>query len=87
MAEGSGAVQDATLIDVTLPLVPGLVDRLGQGIDVADIGCGSGHAANLMAEAFPASRFAGFDLSRHRARRSYSRGRPQRSHECAVRGT
>ena len=63
MAEGSGAVQDATLIDVTLPLVPGLVDRLGQGIDVADIGCGSGHAANLMAEAFPASRFAGFDLS------------------------
>ena len=63
MAENSGAVQDATLIDVTLPLVPGLVDRLRQGIDVADIGCGSGHAANLMAEAFPASRFAGFDIS------------------------
>jgi SAM-dependent methyltransferase len=62
-AETSGAVHDATLIDVTLPLVPGLVDRLGQGIDVADIGCGSGHAANLMAEAFPASRFTGFDLS------------------------
>jgi SAM-dependent methyltransferase len=63
MAEDSGAVYDATLIDVTLPLVPGLVDRLGQGIDVADIGCGSGHAANLMAEAFPRSRFTGFDLS------------------------
>jgi SAM-dependent methyltransferase len=63
MAEDSGSVQDATLIDVTLPLVPGLIDRLRQGIDVADVGCGSGHAANLMAEAFPRSRFTGFDLS------------------------
>ena len=35
MAEDSGAVHDATLIDVTLPLVPGLIDRLRQGIDVA----------------------------------------------------
>jgi SAM-dependent methyltransferase len=63
MAEDSAAVLDATLIDVTLPLVPGLVDRLGQGIDVADVGCGSGHAVNLMAEAFPRSRFTGFDFS------------------------
>src|SRR5215831_16558858 len=63
MAEDSAAVYDATLIDVTLPLVPGLVDRLRDGIDVADIGCGSGHAVNLMAEAFPRSRFVGFDLS------------------------
>jgi 2-polyprenyl-3-methyl-5-hydroxy-6-metoxy-1,4-benzoquinol methylase len=63
IAETTGAVYDATLIDVTLPLVPGLVDRLGQGIDVADVGCGSGHAVNLMAEAFPRSRFTGFDLS------------------------
>jgi ubiquinone/menaquinone biosynthesis C-methylase UbiE len=39
------------------------VDRLGQGIDVADVGCGSGHAINLMAEAFPRSRFTGFDFS------------------------
>jgi SAM-dependent methyltransferase len=63
MAEDSGAVQDATLIDVRLPLVPGLVDRLKDGIDVADVGCGSGHAVNLMAAAFPRSRFTGFDLS------------------------
>src|SRR5215469_1669248 len=52
MAEDSGAAQDASLIDVTLPLVPGLVDRLRDGIDVADVGCGSGHAINLMAEAY-----------------------------------
>src|SRR5215475_7043652 len=63
MAEDSAAVQDATLIDVALPLVAGLVDRLEQGIEVADVGCGSGHAVNLMAEAFPRSRFAGFDFS------------------------
>ena len=63
MAEDTGAVHDATLIDGTLPLVPGLVGRLEHGIDVADIGCGSGHAVNLMAEAFPRSRFAGFDFS------------------------
>jgi SAM-dependent methyltransferase len=63
MAEDSGAVRDATLIDVTLPLVPGLAGRLSQGIDVADVGCGSGHAINLMAEAFPRSRFTGFDFS------------------------
>jgi ubiquinone/menaquinone biosynthesis C-methylase UbiE len=63
MAEDSNAVHDATLVDVTLPLVPGLVTRLREGIDVADIGCGSGHAINLMAEAFPRSRFTGFDFS------------------------
>jgi SAM-dependent methyltransferase len=63
MAENSGAVHDATLIDVTLPLVPGLIGRLRQGADVADIGCGSGHAINLMAEAFPRSQFTGFDFS------------------------
>ena len=53
MAEDSGAVHNATLIDGTLPLVPGLTGRLGDGIDVADVGCGSGHAVNLMAAAFP----------------------------------
>jgi SAM-dependent methyltransferase len=63
MAEDSGAVHDATLIDATLPLVPGLVARLSDGIDVADVGCGSGHAINLMARAFPRSRFTGFDFS------------------------
>jgi len=63
MAEDSGAVHDATLVEVTLPLVPGLVDRLERGIDVADVGCGSGHAVNVMAAAFPRSRFAGFDFS------------------------
>lgn len=63
MAEESGQVFDATLLDVTVPLVPGLAERLAQGIDVADVGCGSGHAVNLLAQAYPASRFVGFDFS------------------------
>jgi SAM-dependent methyltransferase len=63
MAEASGAVHDAVLVDMILPLVPGLPDRLRKGIDVADVGCGSGHAVNLMAQEFPASRFAGYDFA------------------------
>ncbi len=62
-AEETGPIYDATLVDVTLPLVPGLAGRLTAGIDVADIGCGQGHAVNVMARAFPNSRFTGFDLS------------------------
>jgi SAM-dependent methyltransferase len=63
MAEDSGAVHDVALIETILPLVPDLPKRLQTGIDVADIGCGRGHAVNLMAEAFPRSRFTGYDFS------------------------
>ncbi|KAA1252234.1 class I SAM-dependent methyltransferase [Mycobacterium simiae] len=63
MAEMSGEVFDATLIDVVLPLVDGLPERLRAGADVADFGCGSGHAVNLMAREFPNSRFVGIDFS------------------------
>jgi hypothetical protein len=62
-AEESAQMHDGALIDVTLPLVDGLVDRLRAGIDVLDIGCGHGHAANLIADAFPASRVTGIDIS------------------------
>jgi 2-polyprenyl-3-methyl-5-hydroxy-6-metoxy-1,4-benzoquinol methylase len=63
MAEESAGVVDATLLDVTLPLIPGMVERLKEGIDVLDIGCGQGHAINTMARAFPKSRFTGYDFS------------------------
>ena len=63
MREISGATFDATLIPVTLPLVEGLPEQLEAGIDVADIGCGAGHAICVMAEAYPNSTFVGFDFS------------------------
>jgi 2-polyprenyl-3-methyl-5-hydroxy-6-metoxy-1,4-benzoquinol methylase len=63
MAEDSATVHDVVLIDGILPLVPGALERLAAGIDVADIGCGQGHAINLMAQSFHASRFTGFDFS------------------------
>jgi 2-polyprenyl-3-methyl-5-hydroxy-6-metoxy-1,4-benzoquinol methylase len=63
MAEESGEVFDAALVDVIVPMADGLPERLRTGMDVADIGCGSGHAINVMAQAFPASRFTGIDFS------------------------
>ena len=63
MAEESLHVMDNSLLQVILPLVAGLEERLQSGIDVADIGCGSGHALNIMAQAFPRSRFTGYDFS------------------------
>ena len=63
MAEESASSHDAGLLREVVPLVSGLEDRLTAGIDVLDIGCGSGHALNLLAAAFPASRFVGYDFS------------------------
>lgn len=62
MAEDSGQSVLSTLIDKTLPLVPGIVEKLQSGIKVLDVGCGSGRALNLMARAFPNSQFYGYDL-------------------------
>jgi 2-polyprenyl-3-methyl-5-hydroxy-6-metoxy-1,4-benzoquinol methylase len=63
MAELSGQTIVMALLDAILPLVPGLAERLEAGIDVLDVGCGSGRALNLLAQAFPNSRFTGYDLS------------------------
>ena len=63
MAEESGEVFDAALVDVILPMAEGLPEQLRAGAELADIGCGSGHAISVMAQAFPASRFTGIDFS------------------------
>lgn len=49
--------------EATLALVPGLVERLEEGIDVLDVGCGRGRQLRVFAERFPNSRFTGYDLS------------------------
>jgi SAM-dependent methyltransferase len=51
----------ANLVAQWLPALDGVVARLEAGIAVADVGCGHGHSTVLMAEAFPNSRFFGFD--------------------------
>ncbi len=63
MAEDSGQTVVAALIDSILPLAPGLVEALETGIDVLDVGCGSGRALILMAGSFINSRFTGYELS------------------------
>ncbi|WP_425277437.1 methyltransferase domain-containing protein [Sinorhizobium meliloti] len=51
----------ASLVPQWLPALQGVVEQLETGIAVADVGCGHGHSTQLMAEAFPNSRFHGFD--------------------------
>jgi SAM-dependent methyltransferase len=50
-----------SLLSEWLPALDGVVEKLRAGIAVADIGCGHGHSTVLMAQAFPQSRFRGFD--------------------------
>ena len=63
MAESSGQRLGKALIPQVIPLLPGGAERLTAGIDLADVGCGSGRALNLMATEYPNSRFTGFDIA------------------------
>ncbi|MGD9784838.1 MAG: methyltransferase domain-containing protein [Hyphomicrobiaceae bacterium] len=63
MAEESGQTVLPALETAILPLVPGLQQRLVEGIEVLDVGCGRGRALLQMAESYPGSRFTGLDLS------------------------
>ncbi len=49
------------LVGEWLPALDGVVEKLKTGARVADVGCGHGASTIIMAEAFPASTFAGFD--------------------------
>lgn len=62
MAADSAQTVVSALLDHILPLAPGLGEQLEVGIDVLDIGCGSGKAVCALAKAFPNSRFRGYDL-------------------------
>lgn len=62
-AEESAMVYGDKLVATILPLAPGLVERLREGARVLDVGCGQGHAVNVMAREFPRSHFVGHDFS------------------------
>ncbi len=49
------------LVNDWLALVPRAHAQLAAGADLADIGCGSGRALVTLAQAFPSSRFTGYD--------------------------
>ena len=51
----------ANLVSAWLPALTGVVEKLERGAKVADIGCGAGASTIIMAAAFPASEFVGFD--------------------------
>jgi ubiquinone/menaquinone biosynthesis C-methylase UbiE len=63
MAEDSGQSVLSSLESHIVPLVPGLGERLADGIAVLDLGCGRGRIINRLAELYPKSRFTGIDLS------------------------
>lgn len=49
------------LVGAWLPALDGVVDKLKKGVKVADVGCGLGASTIIMAQAFPNSKFVGFD--------------------------
>jgi ubiquinone/menaquinone biosynthesis C-methylase UbiE len=63
MAEDSAQSVLSVLESHVIPLVPGLAERLSDGIRMLDVGCGRARILTRMAELFPASRFVGMDLS------------------------
>ncbi|HYY97069.1 MAG TPA: class I SAM-dependent methyltransferase [Pyrinomonadaceae bacterium] len=51
----------AHLINEWIPALTGIEEKLKAGALVADVGCGHGASTIIMAQAYPASRFRGFD--------------------------
>jgi SAM-dependent methyltransferase len=74
-----------------LPALDGVTSKLAQGATVADVGCGHGISTVIMARAFPASRFVGFDshpasveAARQRAEQNQVEGRVHFEHATAT---
>jgi SAM-dependent methyltransferase len=68
---------NASLVSQWIPALDGVKSKLERGAKVADVGCGLGASTIVMAEAFPRSRFHGYDyhadsvaLARERARKA-----------------
>jgi 2-polyprenyl-3-methyl-5-hydroxy-6-metoxy-1,4-benzoquinol methylase len=50
------------LVQQWLPVMPQVQAKLEQGAQVADVGCGHGQALIKLAEAYPSSRYVGYDV-------------------------
>lgn len=62
MAEESAQTVVAGLEEHILKLDPALCGKLERGVELMDIGCGSGRALTVLASRYPNSQFYGFDL-------------------------
>ena len=69
----------ANLVSHWLPALDGVEQKLRAGARVADVGCGLGASTILMAKAFAASRFTGFDY--HAASLEWAR---EAAHDAGV---
>ena len=65
------------LIHGWIPALDGVEEKLKQGASVADVGCGHGASAILLAQAFPNSSFYGFDY--HQASIEKARQRAEKA--------
>jgi ubiquinone/menaquinone biosynthesis C-methylase UbiE len=63
MASESALTVVAGMDEHILPLISNIEEKLADGIDVIDVGCGTGLAMMHLAERFPNSRFTGVDFS------------------------
>lgn len=58
---GARTIYRHLLVQEWLPAVPHIQATLERGIDVADVGCGGGHTLIALAQAYPNSRYTGYD--------------------------
>ena len=61
------------LVPAVLPLLEGVNETLTSGGKVADVGCGAGGAALLLARTFPRSHVDGYDISQYALERARAR--------------
>jgi SAM-dependent methyltransferase len=63
LEQNTGTSFDHGLVQQWVPAIEGLEERLSRGALVADVGCGTGRALIRLAQAFPQSRFHGYDVA------------------------
>jgi ubiquinone/menaquinone biosynthesis C-methylase UbiE len=64
LSAGKRQLIDESYVDALLQLMPGMRSRLTNGATVLDVGCGDGAVINVLARAFPRSKFRGYDIAR-----------------------